>query len=119
MPPSGRATRVKSSAAAPSRSSPGIRFDNTDECGEGGALALFYLCVGIVGAGYTFNLRERELETLLEAPTANTATEMLHTGRQGGEPPVDSRTFSQSAILRTPATERRSAPRATLPASSL
>jgi hypothetical protein len=44
---------------------------------------------------------------------------MLHTGRQGGEPPVDSRTFSQSAILRTPATERRSAPRATLPASSL
>jgi hypothetical protein len=29
------------------------------------------------GVGYTFNLRERELETLLEARTANTATEVL------------------------------------------
>ena len=44
---------------------------------EGGALTLSYLRVGIVGAGYTFNLRERELETLLEARTANTATELL------------------------------------------
>ena len=33
--------------------------------------------VGIVDAGYTFNLRERALETLLEARSANTATEVL------------------------------------------
>ncbi|HEX8211670.1 MAG TPA: hypothetical protein VF584_15965 [Longimicrobium sp.] len=38
---------------------------------------LSYLRVGIVGAGYTFNLRQREMETLLEARTANTATEVL------------------------------------------
>jgi len=55
----------------------GVRFDNADACMEGVPLTLSYLRVGIVGAGYTFNLRERELETLLEARTANTATEVL------------------------------------------
>ena len=55
----------------------GVRFDNADQCMDGGALTLSYLRVGIVGAGYTFNLRERELETLLEARSANTATEVL------------------------------------------
>ena len=55
----------------------GVRFDNADECMNGAPLTLSYLRVGIVGAGYTFNLRERELETLLEARTANTATEVL------------------------------------------
>ena len=33
--------------------------------------------MGVVGAGYTFNLRERELETLVEARSANAATEVL------------------------------------------
>ncbi|HLL84373.1 MAG TPA: cyanophycinase [Longimicrobium sp.] len=55
----------------------GVRFDNADQCMDGGALTLSYLRVGIVGAGYTFNLRERELETLLEARTANTPAEVL------------------------------------------
>jgi cyanophycinase len=55
----------------------GVRFDNADECMDGGALTLSYLRVGIVGAGYTFNLRERELETLLEARSANTPAEVL------------------------------------------
>ena len=46
----------------------GVRFDNADECDRGGcALTLSYLRVGIVGAGYTLNLRERELEALLQA----------------------------------------------------
>ncbi|HEU4631265.1 MAG TPA: cyanophycinase [Gemmatimonadaceae bacterium] len=46
----------------------GVRFDNADEvkrCGAG--LTLSYLRVGIVGAGYEFNLRERELQTLVDA----------------------------------------------------
>jgi cyanophycinase len=51
---------------------------------DGGALTLSYLRVGIVGAGYTFNLRERELETLLLARSANTATEVLRGGWGGG-----------------------------------
>ena len=55
----------------------GVRFDNADQCMDGVPLTLSYLRVGIVGAGYTFNLRERELETLLEARSANTATEVL------------------------------------------
>ena len=45
----------------------GVRFDNADECMNGAALTLSYLRVGIVGAGYTFNLRERELEVLVQA----------------------------------------------------
>jgi cyanophycinase len=45
----------------------GVRFDNADECMSGTPLTLSYLRVGIVGAGYTLNLRERELEVLLQA----------------------------------------------------
>jgi cyanophycinase len=45
----------------------GIRWDNADECMRGKALTLSYLRVGIVGAGYAFNLRERELELLVQA----------------------------------------------------
>ena len=45
----------------------GVRFDNADECMDGNPLTLSYLRVGIVGAGYTLNLRERELEVLVQA----------------------------------------------------
>jgi cyanophycinase len=51
-----------------------VRFDNADECIEGIPLTLSYLRVGIVGAGYTFNLRERELETLLRVDGSATPT---------------------------------------------
>ncbi|CAN5719615.1 hypothetical protein BH23GEM3_BH23GEM3_08260 [soil metagenome] len=44
----------------------GVRWDNADECMRGKALTLSSLRVGIVGAGYTFNLRERELEVLVQ-----------------------------------------------------
>ncbi|HEX6750022.1 MAG TPA: cyanophycinase [Longimicrobium sp.] len=44
----------------------GVRFDNADQCMDGCALTLSYLRVGIVGAGYTLNLRERELEVILQ-----------------------------------------------------
>lgn len=44
----------------------GVRFDNADQCMEGKPLTLSYLRVGIVGAGYTLNLRQRELEVLLQ-----------------------------------------------------
>ncbi|HEX2211201.1 MAG TPA: cyanophycinase [Longimicrobium sp.] len=45
----------------------GVRFDNADECMDGKPLTLSYLRVGIVGAGYTLNLRERELQVLVQA----------------------------------------------------
>jgi cyanophycinase len=45
----------------------GIRFDNADEAMHGRPLTLSYLRVGIVGAGSSFNLRERELEVLVQA----------------------------------------------------
>lgn len=54
----------------------GVRWDNADECMRGQPLTLSYLRVGIVGAGYTFNLRDRELEVLVEARAAD---------RDGGE----------------------------------
>ena len=43
----------------------GVRFDNAEEAKTGAPLTLSYLRVGIVGAGYSFDLRERELEVLL------------------------------------------------------
>jgi cyanophycinase len=45
----------------------GIRFDNADQCMHGSPLTLSYLRVGIVGAGSTFDLRERELDILVQA----------------------------------------------------
>ena len=44
----------------------GVRFDNADEVTKGRQLTLSALRVGIVGTGYTFNLRHRELEALLD-----------------------------------------------------
>lgn len=45
----------------------GVRFDNADEVTTGARLTLSYLRVGLLGPGYEFNLRERELECLVEA----------------------------------------------------
>lgn len=45
----------------------GARFNNADEMAHGAQLTLSYLRVGIVGNGYVFNLRERELETLVQS----------------------------------------------------
>jgi cyanophycinase len=42
-----------------------VRFDNAEEVTKGRQLTLSSLRVGIVGTGYTFNLRRRELEALL------------------------------------------------------
>ncbi|HVE77243.1 MAG TPA: cyanophycinase [Gemmatimonadaceae bacterium] len=42
-----------------------VRFDNADEVRKGRQLTLSHLRVGIVGTGYRFDLRERELEVLL------------------------------------------------------
>ncbi len=60
----------------------GVRFDNAEEMQHGAPLTLSYLRVGIVGAGYVFNLRERELEILVaeelrheETPTVRVAAE--------------------------------------------
>jgi cyanophycinase len=53
----------------------GVRFDNADECMDGKPLTLSYLRVGIVGAGYTLNLRERELEVLIQARREEAAGE--------------------------------------------
>jgi cyanophycinase len=55
----------------------GVRFDNADECLHGAPLTLSYLRVGIVGAGYEFNLRERELETLVQSRRNPSETEVL------------------------------------------
>jgi cyanophycinase len=45
----------------------GVRFDNADEVTTGARLTLSYLRVGLLGPGYEFNLRERELECLVQA----------------------------------------------------
>ena len=52
----------------------GVRFDNAEEAKKGAPLTLSYLRVGIVGAGYPFDLRERELEVLLRAEAEGTPT---------------------------------------------
>lgn len=51
------------------------KFDNVDEVKSAGtAITLSYLRVGVVGAGYTLNLRERELDFLAD-PKVVTAPE--------------------------------------------
>ena len=55
----------------------GVRFDNADECMAGTPLTLSYLRVGIVGAGYTFNLRERELDVLVQARESREEMEVV------------------------------------------
>jgi cyanophycinase len=55
----------------------GVRFDNADECLTGKPLTLSYLRVGIIGAGYTFNLRDRELELLVQARQAEAELEVV------------------------------------------
>ena len=42
-----------------------VKFDNAEEVTKGRQLTLSSLRVGIVGTGYTFNLRARELDALL------------------------------------------------------
>lgn len=71
----------------------GVRFDNADECMRGCALTLSYLRVGIVGSGYTFNLRERELEVLVQARAAGEQMEVVR-GEECAEPP--SATFAET-----------------------
>ena len=43
-----------------------VVFDNSEEVTKGRQLTLSSLRVGMVGTGYTFNLRQRELEAVLE-----------------------------------------------------
>jgi cyanophycinase len=50
----------------------GVRFDNAEEAKKGAPLTLSYLRVGIIGAGYPFDLRERELEVLLGGESRET-----------------------------------------------
>ncbi|HEX2780138.1 MAG TPA: cyanophycinase [Gemmatimonadaceae bacterium] len=45
----------------------GVRFDNAHEVTTGARLTLSYLRVGMLGPGYEFNLRERELDCLVQA----------------------------------------------------
>ena len=44
-----------------------VRYDNAEEISRDEELTLSHLRVGIVGSGQVFNLRERELEVLLQA----------------------------------------------------
>jgi len=55
----------------------GVRFDNADALTSGAQLTLSYLRVGMLGPGYAFNLRERELECLVQAKEAGEAVETI------------------------------------------
>ncbi|MFN2399177.1 MAG: cyanophycinase [Gemmatimonadaceae bacterium] len=64
----------------------GVRFTNAEKVTKKAApLTLSYLRVGIVGAGYTFNLRERELDLLVQARQdgRQTPTVKLRSQQQG------------------------------------
>jgi cyanophycinase len=52
----------------------GVKFDNSEEVTKGRQLTLSSLRVGIVGTGYEFNLRERELQIVLEGAEVPIAT---------------------------------------------
>jgi cyanophycinase len=61
----------------------GVRFDNAEESMQGRPLTLSYLRVGIVGAGYTFNLRERELDLLVESRARGDKTQFVRAEGMG------------------------------------
>ncbi|HSU17844.1 cyanophycinase [Longimicrobium sp.] len=71
----------------------GVRFDNADECETGTPLTLSYLRVGIVGAGYTLNLRERELENLLQTRREQGETTVLRSEEVAASTPAVVRTM--------------------------
>ena len=57
----------------------GVRCDNAEDAMHGSPLTLSYLRVGIIGAGYTFNLRERELDLLVQARERGDQTQFVRT----------------------------------------
>lgn len=61
----------------------GVRFDNAEDAMHGTPLTLSYLRVGVIGAGYTFNLRERELDLLVQARERGDKTEFVRTEGMG------------------------------------
>ncbi|HEY0972495.1 MAG TPA: cyanophycinase [Gemmatimonadales bacterium] len=63
----------------------GVRFDNTNEVTRRGAgITLSYLRVGLIGPGYPFDLRERELEVLLQAREEEEPTPTIR-GSEAGD----------------------------------
>ena len=61
----------------------GVCFDNAEDAMHGTPLTLSYLRVGVIGAGYTFNLRERELDLLVQARERGDKTEFVRTEGMG------------------------------------
>ena len=55
----------------------GVRFDNAEECMRGHALTLSHLRVGVIGSGYAFNLRERELDVLVQSRASGEEMEVV------------------------------------------
>ena len=61
-----------------------VKFDNAEEVTKGRQLTLSSLRVGIVGTGYTFNLRVREIEALLDERPIRTSLQGRKTLGQRG-----------------------------------
>jgi len=55
-----------------------VKFDNAEEVTKGRQLTLSALRVGMIGTGYTFNLRERELEAALSGELRTAASRPVH-----------------------------------------
>jgi cyanophycinase len=65
----------------------GVKFDNSEEVTKGRQLTLSSLRVGIVGTGYEFNLRERELQIVMEGadvPITTAKDSVRKAGRRTG-----------------------------------
>lgn len=85
----------------------GVRFDNAEEMKRGAPLTLSHLRVGIVGAGYTFNLRERELELLVAEEMRHEETPSVRVERDGTDDGRPHATVHTDSTRRRPARERR------------
>ena len=70
-----------------------VRYDNADAVrrGEEATLTLSYLRVGLVGSGHVLNLRERELEAVVNPPPED---------RAGPTPTVTSADVEDSSVVR-------------------
>jgi cyanophycinase len=61
-----------------------VHYSTASESANNGPLTLSYVRVGVVGAGHTLNLRERELDVVIQARTSGATPTVL--GEEAGAP---------------------------------
>ena len=65
-----------------------VHYSTASDSTPDGTFTLSYLRVGVVGAGHTLNLREREIDAVVQARTAGATPTVLGDEASGSRPPA-------------------------------